>query len=746
MIISQVYINGEAYEMVGIGDLNRSISEAWEITGSNCSVEVIDSEKLLFHAARTLPEGEVIIVEMYDENDERVFIGDADPAQCTYSEKRLTTSLKAENLFERIKGTVVQDETWKRPAGNTYTITEEAYRGDDGGDNQKPTDWLIVDHVVNLYPDDELEVEFIQDRKTKTEKLKVRYPSPAQNRIYLDKAPSIVIPVDTVVTRTNSEARFISVQNAFERLNADIQAIGSVVSRPLSIEGGIATLPGWLGASGALNDQIFTVTIENETAEIELDEPVTAPYPPPLFNDQVGSVRLMTRTGNNVLARWLTSGAEVQTVEFGFGVEPSIASWSVSQSFHSAVDWTPHVASEPSSFMTQILEERRGAFDYSAMKRYRIAPEGDNDNKRLLSYDWDSGTNSWINETLINGNLNSPSFIYNLTYDHQNQKLYVAGHDRIYQVNRGNGAYSDLTGPLDAMGDIAFLSLDQILVMSTQGGLVIFNPTDWSSETIKTGYRHFVNTVRMWNGRLFFVGTKSDTTALLCYEKIDGEWTEIFVDQLTDFQAGSATLVTAADYIFIEVHGLLFTHSTTLLPILPRADVSGMTVGDVAQNLAFFANATLRDDPEGAVHVEPKTAIPAPTYAVTECDSVSRTANWPEQYQRIVIEGKADGVSGAALTQIPGESWEITSAPFVFMSSHARAIALTLLSFHKYKRREIQIEAEELDGIQPLETFTFEGVTYQAIEIDYDIQTQSVRNNAVSLPTVSALEVLTHEL
>lgn len=749
-MISQVYINGNAYELVEVGKLSQSLGEAFEIRGSNCSAVVIDDDMNLFHSLRTLPEGEVIIMEIFDENDERIFLGDCDPTQCEHDEEKKVTSLEAESLFERVKGTVVQDQTWARPAGNTYQIAEEAILG------EGPADWLILEHVTNIFPDDELQVEAVVNGRVQTKKMKVLYAEASTNRVYLDGKPSAILEVGTTVTRLNNEVRFLSIKDAVSRLNNDIEALGSVISRPLGIEGGMGSALGWLGVNGVLDDQIFTVSIENELGDIVLDEPVTAPYPVPRFEGTLGTVDLMTGKGvNGVIARFVSpsdTGSSVQMVEFGFGTDPVLSSWELPNSdYLKAVDWTPHLAVEPSSFLPAIGNAKTSAFDLAAGKRYRIYivfhPE-QVEVEKLVSHDWDPVTRTWINETLINGSLTTaPSFIGCLTYDQVSLKLYAQGDGAIYQVNRGNGVFTPVASGLQTTGDIACMSLDRLMAMGTRNSMVLFNLDNFSEiETIQTGYKCFAETCRMWKGRLYFVGIDSETTALFCYEKIDSEWQEVFKDVLTDFQARNATLIARQDHIFIEVHGLLFTHSATLLPVITKADVSGMTVGEVTQNLVFFANAYIKDDPEGVIRIIPKTTIPDPTFDVTDVDEIVRRANWSEQYQRIVVEGDSDDIRGAAITGIPGESWEISSAPFVFMSSHARAIALTLLNWHKYKRREIDLTTDQLNGAQVLDTFTFQGVVYQIQHIEPEHETEGPNETPETLQSVNALEVLSHEL
>ncbi len=746
MIVNGIFVNGEQYEYSKMNSLSWSISDAWELTGGNCGVTVIDDDKLLFNAARTLTEGEIIVLEIYDENEDRIFVGDVDASQVAYDERAESTSLSASNLFNRIKGTIVQAETWARPGSTTYTVSEES------SVNEGPTQFLMFEgQTDNLYTDDELNVVVPQQGTDTIEKLKVLWVEHQTGKVMLESKPSKIIPAATVCTRINNELRFLSVQSAFDRLNADLQAIGTLLSRPLGFIGGGSTGPGW-DFVGSTGENIFSITIENETANITLDEFITAPYEVPQLPGELGSVYLMTGFGtDDVLARYITR-SETATVKnlitFGFDIEPTLLNWTVADdTFVTVFDWLPHTVSEPPNYLPQHFNAASTeAYDIDNEYMYEI--EGPGGSKFTYFVRWELVAGLWTNRTEIS----SPGgigFIHGVTYDNDNGTLYCAADSKIYEVNVVTGVFSAVTGDLPGIGTISCLSLAGLLVMSSKtGGVVtIVDINDaFSDTTIETTYKAFVESIRVWNGTMYFLGANQDNTKLFAYDWNGTEWEEQFSDTLLNYQAEYGRILTRANHLFIEVNGNIWTHSKTVLPVLPRADVSGMSVGDITRNLAFFAFATIREDEEGIVWVTPKTAIPASSVTVTEVVSLKRVANWPDQYQRITVKGRTSNVVGSALTGVPGEDWEVSSAPFVFMSSHARAIALTLLNYHKYKRRTIRIASEQLEGLRPGDTFTFESTVYFIESLDIKPETQSITNNALSLPTIFATEVLAHEL
>ncbi len=727
-------------DVVGISNLTRSINDAWDIEGAELQLSVVDDAGTYLDWIRTLPEGQSIVCEVYDENGGVVLIGEIDPPQSEYDEATQNISLSVTDFFARAKSAVVQDETWKRGGDAIYTILEEASLGED------PTDYLDFDHVAELYPDDILVTEFDENGSKQTDRKKIVSVHPEFGRVYLESPPRRISPAGSQWTRSNHELRMLSVHDAIARLNVDIEVAGVISTLAPGLEGGFSG-PGWIGVDGAAGEYQFVPQIEDNTGSVEFSDPVTSPYPVPRIEDQIGSVIIQCAYDANTIQAVFRGPGDTETerlmIRFGKDAPAIVVDWVWPGPGENAapypLDWVNHLSSPPAELVPPLSWRSMVGDSFSIIPQIYIRDatetgpnviEGSQSEMSVMCIDysipqlWDwykpEDTTTWqLRKWTWNGSTWSPTnvgsprvvnWVHGIAFDHVTSTLYTVDPFRLRTVDQSTGAIGDVMAlPIITGQSFGILSPERLMYALNRNGNVLYL---WD---IAAGYaqtdlhvdtgRINITTLIMFESSLYALSYGTAGTFLHRWTKVEGEWVEDLAEQLlpTAHQAGSTTKTTGI--LWISVGGQLFVHSTTYEPLFERADVFGMSVGDVARNCAFLADSIIAINPNGGVSITPKVTTPSPEATVTEWDEYKMAATWDAQYQRVNVNGRDDFSSASATTGIPGDTLEV-ECEFITLKSLARAIARMILEYHKYKRRPLSGSTDQVNGLLPLQAFT----------------------------------------
>ena len=742
MIIQTIELNNQdvTTEVFDLGGLSASVSDAWEISGGKVDFSLYDPDRVWFAMAVTAPDDRPLKLWIVAQDDSTAFLGEIEAGEVTWDQTSGTTRMSAADPFARAKNTEIVTENWQRPGVREYLSI--GLVNPDGS----PLPYLQLETVENLWPGDTLSTRFENDEGGRTTlSIEIVQVMPEFGQVRLERAPREMPPPGTLWQRENHEPRFVALGDAVARLEQDLNGSGTV-----------------------------PVTLIDEIKDLHFEEPALYPFPVPQKPDTAGSVLLQgAADGERAMAVYITrtdTGVQRSMVRFNREDPPEFFAWTYDPTGNAApypLDWVRDLAQPPAALLPPLKQHRRAGFqitptvlngppqalnltvhtavDLQNQKAYELrGSEGD---WLLVAWTWNGSDWAQPDEIRDFEGLH----VRGLTFDHARNQLWLAVRDLPDQpaaTIRGlslDGVLSPTAMTFESVArhGLGMLGLARILYAEPENGRRLAFYQFGGEKTVLEVDNDMLlgHTLTLFQEDLFVISIGRAGTLLHRYREIDGQWVEQEADLLSEYAPGQATLTHAGGMLWVGLNGQLWVRSTTYKPMLVKADVAGMNVAEVLQNILFLGHAYLNNDLKGTVTLTPKPAAYPHLGAIHDPVRLSVRANWSEHYQRIVVTGRHAEHVGIATTGIAGDEWKV-DCDFVESGTHAAAIARLLLDYHKPKRREVTLTEIEIDRVLPLQVLTIDGADYLVRAIEEPLALPGAAEAPLIPREIEAVEVI----